>query len=329
MPGVAVDRGAGHPRRVQPSPPSVRSVLLAWCSAGALYLDALAAAGAPPELVVTGPRASVAAELAAACARLGVPIERRDDPNDPELVARLQALHLDLILVAGCARVLGPEILAVPRLGALNFHPSRLPDYRGKEPLFWALLRGETTVAISVHHLTDDVDGGPVLLQREVAVPERATSATLAPIVDRAGAALLPEILALAASGALPPGRPPGRGTHFPPLRPDHGLLDFSRSAVEVDRLVRAAAGEIHVCTFLRGLRVIVLEGRPLPAAGAERPGRVEAVGAAGIDIATPECAYRAERFLFLDRVHDDRPRARRGARRPRQGAAFGANPAF
>ena len=293
-----------------------------------LYLDALAAAGAPPELVVTGPRASVAAELAAACARLGVPLERRDDPNAPELLARLRTLPIDLILVAGCARVLGPEILAVPRLGALNFHPSRLPDYRGREPLFWALLRGEPIVAITVHHLTAEVDGGPILFQRDVAVPERATSATLAPLVDRAGAALLPEILALAASGSLPRGTSPsGKGTHYPPLRPEHGLLDFTRSAVEIDRLVRAAAGEIHAYAFFRGLRVIVIEGRPLPAAGGERPGQIEAVGAAGMDVATAEGAYRAERFLFLDRVHDAPLLAAALTIAP--GAAFSANPAF
>jgi methionyl-tRNA formyltransferase len=312
---------------VQPSPSNVRSVLFAWCSAGVLYLDALAAAGAPPELVVTGSRASVAAELAAACARLGVPLERRDDPNAPEMLARI--LALDLILVTGCPRILGPEILAVPRLGALNFHPSRLPDYRGREPLFWALLRGEPTVAITVHHLTAEVDGGPILFQRDVAVPDRATSATLAPLVDRAGVALIPEILALAASGSLPRGTSSsGKGTHYPPLRPEHGLLDFTRSAVEIDRLVRAAAGEIHTYTFFRGLRVIVLEGRPLPAAaGGERPGRVEAVGAAGIDIATAEGAYRAERFLFLDRVHDAPLLAAALSITP--GAAFCANPAF
>jgi methionyl-tRNA formyltransferase len=300
---------------VQPSPSGVRSVLFAWCSAGALYLDALATAGAPPDRVVTGPRASVAAELAAACARLGVPLEHRDDPNAPELVAQLRAHPVDLLLVAGCPRVLGPEILAAPRLGALNFHPSRLPDYRGREPLFWALLRGETTVAITVHHLTAEVDGGPVLFQRDVAVQERATSATL-----------LPEILALAASGSLPGGSSPGGGTHYPPLRPEHGLLDFTRSAEEIDRLVRAAAGEIHAYTFFRGLRVIVLEGRPLPAAG-ERPGRVAAVGAAGIDVATAEGAYRAERFLFLDRVHDAPLLAAALSITP--GAAFCASPAF
>jgi methionyl-tRNA formyltransferase len=304
------------------------SVLFAWCSAGVVYLDALASAGAPPVLVVTGTRASAGEALASACARLGVPLERRDDPNEPELVARLRALGAELLLVAGCARVLGPEILAVPRLGALNFHPSRLPDYRGREPLFWALLRGETTVAITVHHLTAEIDGGPILFQRDVAVPDRATSASLAPIVDRAGAALVPEILAMASSGALPEGASPaGPGSRFPPLRPEHGLLDLTRSAVEIDRLVRAAAGEIHAYAFFRGLRVVVLEGCPVSAAAGRRPGLVEAVSPAGLDLATAEGTYRAERFLFLDRVHDAPALA--AVLGVEAGSAFSASPAF
>src|SRR5689334_25128816 len=116
-------------------------VLFAWCPTSVLYLEALAAAGALPGLVVTGARASARTPLALACERLGVPLERRDDVNAGDLVTRVRAA--DLLLVAGCARVLGPELCAAPRIGALNFHPSRLPAYRGREPLFWALLRGE------------------------------------------------------------------------------------------------------------------------------------------------------------------------------------------
>src|SRR5215468_1344741 len=112
-------------------------ILFAWCPTSVLYLDALAAAGAAPALVVTGARTPARAPLVAACERLGLAMERRDEVNAPDLVARVR--DADLLLVAGCARILGPELCAAPRIGALNFHPSRLPAYRGKEPLFWAL----------------------------------------------------------------------------------------------------------------------------------------------------------------------------------------------
>jgi methionyl-tRNA formyltransferase len=303
-------------------------VLFAWCPTSVLYLEALAAAGVAPRLVVTGRRTPVGAPLARACDRLGVPLERRDDVNAADLVARLAALPVDLLLVAGCARVLGPQLLAAPRLGALNFHPSRLPDYRGREPLFWALLRGEASVAITVHHLTDEVDGGPVLLQRDVAVPARATSASLAALVDASGAALVPEILALAAAGPLPPGhRASTRGSHVPPLRPEHGLLDFTRGADELDRLVRAAHGEIAAYCFHGGYRLVVLEGEPAASAPIAPPGRVVSIGDGALTVAAGRGAYAIRRFLFLDRVHDGPALAAVLGLAP--GAAFTANPAF
>ena len=168
-------------------------------------------------------------------------------------------------------------------------------------------MRGEPVVGVTVHRLTEEVDAGPILFQREVAVPERATSASLAPLVDAAGAALLPEILALAAEGVLPEGtRAAEAGSHVPPLRPEHGLVDFTRDAVDVDRLVRAAQGEIAAYVFTRGLRIIVLEGEPgEDAPPGALPGRVLAIDGDALVVAASRGAYRARRFLFLDRVHD------------------------
>ena len=100
-------------------------VLFAWCPTSVLYLEALAAAGAAPRLVVTGARSATGTPLSAACSRLGVPLERRDDVHAGDLVARIGAA--DLLLVAGCALRPRPGALrprTAPRR-ALNFHPSR------------------------------------------------------------------------------------------------------------------------------------------------------------------------------------------------------------
>jgi methionyl-tRNA formyltransferase len=300
-------------------------VLLASCQNSVFYLDAAATAGVAH--VVTSAKSPASSPLATACERLGVPLERRDDVNGADLVAR--ARSADLLLVAGWGRILGVELVSAPRLGALNFHPSLLPAYRGREPLFWALLRGEKTVGVSVHRMTEEVDGGAVLFQHEVTVPDRATSASLATLVDQAGAELVAPILALAASGGLPEGTPQvGPGSHFAPLRPEHGLLDFTRDAWEIDRLVRAATGEIAPYAFFRGFRFIVLEGEAMPRAGAAAsPGRVIALDGDGMLVAAARGAYRARRFLFLDRVHDAPALA--AAIGVNAGDALSANPAF
>jgi methionyl-tRNA formyltransferase len=177
--------------------------------------------------------------------------------------------------------------------------------------------------------MTEEVDGGSVLFQQEVTVSDRATSASLGTLVDQAGAELVAPILALAASGSLAEGTPQvGPSSHFPPLRAEHGLLDFTRDAWEVDRLVRAATGAIAPYAFFRGCRFLVLEGEPVPRAGAAAsPGRVIALDGDGMLVAATRGAYRARRFLFLDRVHDAPLLA--AAIGIHEGAALSANPAF
>jgi methionyl-tRNA formyltransferase len=300
-------------------------VLFASRPTAGLYLDALIAAGAPPSLVVTSARAS----LTVACERHGLPIERCDDPNAPRLLAQIQGLTPDFVLFVGVDRLLSPDLCAAPRLAALHFHPSLLPAYRAREPLFWALLHGEPIVGLTVQRLTAHSDAGIIVLQREIPVPAHATSASLAAIIDHLGASLLPDLLARARAGALPHGAPlVGAGSHFPPLRAEHGLLDFTRSASEIDRLVRAAQGEVHTYTFFRGVRFNVLEGEPIgESVSAALPGCVVAVDDNGIAISTPRGVYRARRFLYLDRYQDGPSLA--AALGLDVGATLTANPAF
>jgi methionyl-tRNA formyltransferase len=299
-------------------------LLFAWCPGGAAYLEALVGAGAAVRGVVTGAQQGDRSPLALACQRLGIPLARTDDVNAADLVAAASAS--DLLVVAGCARILGAELRAAPRLGAINVHPSLLPAYRGREPLFWALLRGEQEVGVTVHRMTEEVDAGPILVQRRVSVPERATSASLAALVSAEGAGLVPEVLALAEARA--PGTPAsGPGSHVPPLRAEHGLVDFARTAVEVDRLVRAATGEIAAYTFHRGMRFIVLAGEPVSIDHGELPGCVLALDGDGLLVAAARGAYRAQRFGFLDRVEDARGLA--AILGLAAGDRLSANPAF
>jgi methionyl-tRNA formyltransferase len=311
------------------SPSAMRVVLFAWCPTATSYLDALVAAGAAPVLLVTGPRSPEDGALAVRAASHGVLLERTEDVNAVPFVERIRSLAPDLLLIAGCSQILRAPLRSAARLGVVNFHPSLLPNYRGKEPLFWAILQGETRTGCTAHHATDAVDAGPILLQREVPISRRATSASLARDVDEAGATLVPELLAMARAGALPPGQLPAEpGKVFPPLRPEHGLLDLSRGAIELDRLVRACAGEIPAFCFVHGMKVVLLEGEPSEAACSHgAPGTVVEIGGGSARIATAAGDLVARRWLFFGRAHDSDELAVRldiGV-----GTRFTGNPAF
>jgi methionyl-tRNA formyltransferase len=323
---------AGDPESGPSAPDPPRIVLFSWCPGATMYLDALAAAGAPPRLVVTGTSPAPGA-LSGACARIGAILESCADVNDPAFVDRVAAAQPDLLIVAGCSQILGEPLLRAPKLGAVNLHPSLLPKDRGREPLFWAILRGDRSVGITAHRMTKFVDAGPILLQRSIAVPERATSASLARIVDQEGAELVATIVAMARAGALPEGRLPIEpGSRVPPLRPEHGLCDWARSAEEIDRLVRACAGEIRAYTFFDGMRLYLLEAQVAPRerpAQRHSPGTILAIATAddALTIAAAEGAILATRWLFMDRVHRGAELAAALGLRP--GDRFTANPAF
>jgi len=307
----------------------MKVVLFAWCPTATSYLDALVADGAAPALLVTGPRSPDDGALATRAASHGVALERSEDVNAAPFVGRIRNLAPDLLLIAGCSQILRAPLRSAARLGVVNFHPSLLPRYRGKEPLFWALLEGETRTGCTAHHATDAVDAGPILLHREVFISPRATSASLAREVDEAGATLVPEILAMARAGALPPGRLPDEpGKVFSPLRPEHGLLDLSRSAIELDRVVRACVGEIPAFCFFGGMKVVVLDAEPCEAAerGAA-PGTVVEIREGVVRMATAAGDLIVRRWLFFGRVHDSDELASRLD--IRVGMRFTGNPAF
>lgn len=93
------------------------------------------------------------------------------------LAALLAGYEPDVLLVFGFNWRLPSDVLAVPRLGALNVHPSALPRYRGPSPVLWAIRNGDPCMGITVHRMTERIDAGPVLAQvDDLSLPDRVTS---------------------------------------------------------------------------------------------------------------------------------------------------------
>jgi methionyl-tRNA formyltransferase len=145
--------------------------------------------------------------------------------------------------------------------------------------------------------------------------------------VDRAGARLAVELVSATSRGA-PPGereQDSAAATHFPPLRAEHGLLDWADKATRLERLVRACRGATLAHCFYRGMKLGVLAARPGSAKGA--PGTVLDIDDAGMLVATADGALRVERFLFVDREHSAAALAERLDIAP--GARLTHNPAL
>jgi methionyl-tRNA formyltransferase len=281
-------------------------ILFGWCAGtAASCARAIAANGARVVSVISRGDAE-RGPLAAACAEIDAPLWCVADASAPELSRHAVSLRADILLVAGWPQRLGAELLQATRLGAINVHPSLLPRYRAREPVFWTVLAGDHQSGVTLHRMTERIDCGPVLLQRALPVRPRATSASLGAELDVLAADLTGELCAMARGPALPEGSPQrGEPSRFPPLRAEHAALRWSEPATALDRRVRACAGMLEARAGHRGMKLVVLETDIAPAGYASAPpGTVIEVRDDAVVVAAGDgAALAVSRFDFLGRV--------------------------
>ncbi len=170
-----------------------------------------------------GLRSGIAHSLRQAASRSGAGFASLDRINSPAGRAFLGNLAPDVIVSIACPQILGRKALAIPRICALNLHSALLPDNRGMLPTFWSLAADPPRAGVTFHLMTPELDGGEILLQREIPVSREEVSLhALIREAKRTGADLVVEGLRIVAEGGystLP--NPPDRGTRngFPTRR--------------------------------------------------------------------------------------------------------------
>jgi methionyl-tRNA formyltransferase len=204
---------------------------------------------------------------AEAAAELGLPLHYSDElaAAPGGLAAFAARLAPDLVLSVFYRDLLPEPVLAAARRGALNLHPSLLPAYRGRAPINWVLVRGETRTGVTLHHMIGRADAGDIVGQRAIAVAPRETALSLYRKVEEEGVRLLAEMLPRVAAGTAP--RLPqdeSRASNFGRRRPEDGRIDWSWPASRIDCLVRAVAPPWPgAFAEVEGRRAWIYAGRP------------------------------------------------------------------
>jgi methionyl-tRNA formyltransferase len=152
----------------------------------------------------------------------------------------LESVRPDLLLSFGFSWRLPPEALAVPRLGAVNLHPSLLPRYRGPIPVAWAIRDGEPDLGLSIHRMDEEYDTGPLLAQSSVPFDGVETWEELGPRMEQLMSETFPRAMERIAAGD--PGDPqPEEGASYAPFfDDDYRWLDTSLPAADAHRQVVA-----------------------------------------------------------------------------------------
>lgn len=166
-----------------------------------------------------------------------------DDANSPEVVEKIRAISPDFIFSFYYRSMLKAPLLAIPRFGAINMHGSLLPKYRGRVPVNWAVIRGETQTGATLHYMVEKPDAGDIVGQQTVTIAPDDTAFDVFGKVTNAAAEVLDAALPKLMRGERI-GTPQDltEGSYFGGRKPEDGRIDWRKSAAEIHNLVRGVA---------------------------------------------------------------------------------------
>ncbi len=209
--------------------------------------------------------------------------------KDAAAQERIRAAAAEVMVVAAYGLILPQAVLDLPRFGCINIHASLLPRWRGAAPIQRALLAGDGETGVCIMQMEAGLDTGPVLLRQALAIAPDDTAGSLHDRLAALGAALAVEAL-----GSLPLPAEPQAGagvTYAAKIEKAEAVIDWRRSAEELDRHIRAFDPFPGAQASLGGLGVKVW--RAVPAAGAGPAGSILAVDKRGIVVACGRGALR------------------------------------
>jgi len=190
-----------------------------------------------------------------------------DEPNAPAFVAKVQALQPDFLFSFYYRSMLGRPLLATARRGAFNMHGSLLPRYRGRAPVNWAVLHGETQTGATLHEMVVKPDAGRIVDQEAVPIlPDDLAVDVFGKVTGAAERVLARSLPGLVDGSAVLRPQDLSKGSYFGGRRPEDGRIDWAQPAKRIHDLVRAVAPPYPgAFTDLEGSRLRVLRTRLLP----------------------------------------------------------------
>ena len=178
---------------------------------------------------------------AVAAKEKGIPVLTPESVNTPEWREKIAALKPDLILSVYYRHMIGTKILALPPLGAWNMHGSLLPKYRGRAPINWAVLHGESRIGMTLHRMVKSADAGAVVDQEGVEIGPRDTAEqAFRKVLPCARTVLARQIGALLAGTARETPQDEAQANYFSGRKPEDGRIVWAQTSVQIFNLIRA-----------------------------------------------------------------------------------------
>ena len=195
----------------------------------------------------------------------GVPVLQPERLRDPDIAAALAAWQPDLGVVAAYGQIVPDALLAVPRFGMINVHPSLLPKYRGAAPVHRAVIAGDTMTGVTIMRVVTALDSGPMFARELRPIgPDETSDVVEADLAERGAALLVAVVDRIDTGTAHEEPQDDALAVYAPRLTKEEGLVDWSRPAGEIHNRVRGLYPWPHAYTYTdAGARLILMRTRP------------------------------------------------------------------
>lgn len=149
------------------------------------------------------------------CKRFNVPYFWCHNVNAPDFLERCRNNGVELIMSVSPTQIFKEGLISLPKYGCLNTHSAMLPKYRGLYPTYWAMASGEKTMGVTIHCIEKGIDTGKIVVQAEIAIPERTTLDHMLTLTKLKGAELMLTAVQQIAEGTAKSWYPTEKGTYF------------------------------------------------------------------------------------------------------------------
>lgn len=187
--------------------------------------------------------------------------------KEESFVQELRKMAPDVIVVVAFGQILSKEILEIPKYGCLNIHASLLPKLRGAAPIQWAVIDGEKESGVTIMQMNEGLDTGDILLVKKCVLEEKETGGSLFDKLAKLGGPMILEVLTMAEKGelhAVP--QEEEKHTYAKMLSKSTGQIDFSNTAVQIERLIRGLNPWPSAYCYLEGKMLKIWEAEVVPA---------------------------------------------------------------
>lgn len=217
-----------------------------------------------------------------------IPVFQPKKIREEENVAYLTEFQPDIIVVAAFGQILPKSILDMPKFGCINVHASLLPKYRGAAPIQWAVINGDEVTGVTIMRMDVGLDTGDMITKKEIVIAEDETGGSLFDKLAQMGAQLCVETMANIEAGNaeyIPQNHE--EATHVSMISKELGFIDWSKSATEIEHLIRGLNPWPSAFTKLDGKTFKIWKAKVNSQNTEYKPGTIVSVTKNGMEVQT------------------------------------------